>query len=368
MRVIRLVVLFGFVASFVYLLKPLLIGYYPDFSMHYFGTKAFFDHVSPYFGGEHFFIPHVYPPFTSVFFVPFMVFSYDTAEIVWVAASIVMYVLSILLLFGVFKRNMLRTLELFIFSVLNFTFFPLKFTLGMGQVNTFVLLCISLFLYFTVKRKNDIFAGNVIAFAIGMKLYPILLIPYLLLVKKWKILMSVALTMSSVIFLSLAFFGYEIHLFFLNEVLPSLTNGWKDYYYNQSISGFVSVILSEERNRQFFYTIGSAFFLIPALIILLLKRKKYLYSVSLILITSLLVNKFSWQHHYVLLIPSLFILFFTAKSRVVKILVGASYVLMAINIEYPLNFHPVIQFHALWGAVLLYVLTLYSLVFEKRKR
>lgn len=368
MRVTRLVVLLGFVVSLVYLVKPLLIGYYPDFSMHYFGTKAFFNHVSPYSGGEHFFIPHVYPPFTSVFFVPFMVFSYDVAEVVWVGISIIMYILSVLLLFSICNRRILGTLELALFTILNFTFFPLKFTFGMGQVNTFVLLCISLFLYFTIKKKNNFFAGNVIAFAIAMKLYPMLLIPFLVLIKKWRILISLVLTMSSIIFLSLVFFGYDIHRFFLNEVLPSLTGGWKDYYYNQSISGFVSVVLSENSQRQIFYTIGSALFLIPAIIIFLVKRKNYLFCISLILITSLLINKFSWQHHYVLLIPSLFILFFSAKSRVVQILTGVSYILMAINLEHPLKYHPIIQFHALWGAVLLYCLTFYKLVFEGENR
>lgn len=362
MRITRILIVLFFLASLIYLHKPLLIGYYPDFSMHYFGTKAFFDHVSPYQGGGNFFIPHVYPPFTSIFFVPFMVFSYDAAEILWVGVSIAMYMVSIMLLFSLFNRRITGSVEMFLFALLNFSYFPLKFTFGMGQVNTFVLLCISLFLYFTLKRRNEMFAGSVIAFSIAMKLFPILLLPYLLLRMKWRILVWFVATLAFVIFLSLLFFGYEIHAYFLNEVLPSLTGGWKDYYYNQSISGLVSVLESDESNRKIWYQFLSGIFLLPVLVFLVVKRKNYLYCVSLILITSLLINKFSWQHHYVLLIPSLFILLFSAKGRMMRILVGVAYALMAINLENPLKFHPIIQFHALYGAILLYGLTLYTLI------
>lgn len=362
MKFARIVIIILFITSLIYLIKPLFIGYYPDFSMHYFGTKALLQNISPYAGGEHFFIPHVYPPFTSIFFIPLIIFTYNTAELIWVGCSIVMYLVSIFLLFSLFNRNIFGTLELFIFTLINATFFPLKFTFGMGQVNTFVLLCICLFLYFTQNKKNSFFAGNVIAFSLAMKLFPILLIPYLLFIKKWKIFFSFVVTFAFLLVLSLFFFGFEIHKYFITNVLPSLTGGWKDYYYNQSIGGFISVMVFDQSRRELLYKLLASFILIPTVIVVIKKKSNFLYCTSIILIVSLLVNKFSWQHHFVLILPSLFILIFSEKSRTIRIFTGIAYGLLAFNFKNPNAIHPLLQFHVMYGACIIYGLTLYRLL------
>jgi len=50
-----------------------------------------------------------------------------------------------------------------------FNFFPVKFTLGMGQINNVVLLMVTLFIYFHVK-KRELLSGLFLAITIALNL------------------------------------------------------------------------------------------------------------------------------------------------------------------------------------------------------
>lgn len=341
--------------SLAYLLKPLLIGFYADFSVHYDSANALLEKNNPYIGGTNFFIPDVYPPFSQFFFIPFTFLSARFAGELWVALSIVFYLLSIGLLMNIFSFKWSNKAFLLI-GLLNFTFFPLKFTLGMGQVNTLVLLFCCLFLYFLKYKKKPMYAGSVLAMSVLWKLFPFFVLPYLFVKRKYSVLIWLFSTVGFVVFLSCLLFGMEIHVYFVRQVLPSLLGGWKDYYYNQSIAFPIAVLFAEDSPlRTGSYVFFGFLVLFPAAL-LSLKRPFSLLALTTIFTATLLVSRFTWQHHLVLLLPSFFcVLSIISKWKSKEgILIGVSYLLVAGNLSKPLEFPLLIQSHALIGMFILY--------------
>lgn len=356
-----------FLCSLVYLLKPLLIGYYADFSVHYDSANALLERVNPYIDGGHFFIPDVYPPFSQFFFIPFTFISAYLAGELWVVLSIVFYLFSILLLMSIFSFKWNDKAFLFV-GLINFTFFPLKFTLGMGQVNTLVLLFCCLFLYFLKQNKNPVYAGSALAMSVLWKLFPFFVLPYLFLKRKYSVLAWLFSVVGLVVLLSSLLFGVEIHVYFIREVLPSLLGGWKDYYYNQSIAFPIAVLFAEDSPfRIVSYVFFALLLLIPA-VYLSLKRPFSILALTTIFTVTLLVSRFTWQHHLVLLLPSFFCvsLYISNWKSKMGLLLGISYGLVAANISKPLEFPLLLQSHALIGMILLYGMQLY-IWFQNKK-
>src|SRR3989344_2907564 len=121
-------------------------------------------------------------------------------------------------------------------------------------------------------------------------------------------------------------------------------------------------MMENETLRRFFHTGLSGVFLGSALYAVFRGRKFPQLAFSLLIITSLLINKFSWQHHFVLLLPSYFFLYFGTNRKWVRVLVAVSYILTAMNLKNPGAFHPILQFHVMYGAILLFGLTLYEMM------
>lgn len=145
------------IISCAILLKVLLLNYYPDFSGYYFGPKLALTNKNPYLGGKDFFTPFVYPPFVLLFFLPFTLSSFISAEKIWTILSLACLISTILLLLKMYNQKIFSVTGLFL-TFLVFIAFPVKFTLGMGQINIVVLFFLTLSIFF-LDRKKDIPAG-----------------------------------------------------------------------------------------------------------------------------------------------------------------------------------------------------------------
>ena len=367
-RKIFFIIIF-FISSIVFL-KVLTYDYYPDFSVYYYGTSTFINGGNPYLGGKEYFAPFVYPPTVLLFFLAFTLLPFIIAQKVFTAISLLCLFISIGLMFKLFKTPIFATLGLFLVTLV-FNFFPEKFTLGMGQINNVMLLLVVLFLYFYFK-KREYLSGVFLACAIALKLFPILLIPYLFIDRRWRTLSSAAVSLLVIGFVVYLFVNQTTILYFFNTILPGVITSWKVDYYNQSLSGFlirewnnpglVSILRS---------TIGAVLILISLIIVWKFKKndKFGLLSISLLITLSLIVNTFSWQHHFVwMLIPLLITFFYIKNSRLsipYYIFLGLSYLSMAVNMKNPSSFPIFLQSHVLYGALLLYILDTYLLLKKK---
>ena len=158
-------------------------------------------------------------PFLAVFFLPFSWISVATAKLIFNSVSIILLVFSIYRLFSFYKLNFKFALLIPILFLV-----PLKNSLLFGQVYflLFFLLSEGLIAYEKQHLKS---MGFLWSLAILLKVFPMLLVLFLILKKQWKGLFYLASSCVILLVISTLFTGIDIWLFYLKEVLPKASNG-----------------------------------------------------------------------------------------------------------------------------------------------
>lgn len=360
------VIVILFLVSLISVLKPLLLSNYPDFSVYYYGSRIALNGGNFYIKNKDMFTDFVYPPFVAIFFAPLSIFPFLLASKIWAAVSIISLIMSLILMFKIFNQK-LFSWEGIILSILAFIAFPIKFTLGMGQMNIIILTLFVLSVYLAENRKG-MTSGIFLGLSIVLKLFPALLLFYFLITRRWRIVMSAFLVFAVSLLMSFLILRPEVNLFFINKILPEVFSGWKTDYYNQSLSGFLARTI-ETNQREIIRLIVSGILLLTALVIILkYNTMKNLDSMMIgILITvSLLINNFSWQHHFAWLIFPFFATFFFIKQNKLSskyyAILFLSYILVAANLKNPENIHVVFRSHVFYGALALFFMDIYMIL------
>lgn len=370
---IRLLLIILLISSFFLILKPLTYDYYPDFSYYYYATETLLNGGNPYIETitttKLPILPllFAYPPQAFFLFLPFSFTSYAVAGKLFTLMSIVCFMLSIILLFRIVKLKPFSNLGIF-FVILSFNFFPAKFTLGMGQVNNFVLLAVVLFLYF-LFGKRYVLSGILLTIAALIKVTPVVLFIYLIYHNKWKVLFSAAVSLLVISSITYFCVGHEVFFHFFLVTLPKLINNLPYDYYNQSLSGFIlrSVdSISIQNLLRLIITLSLTAFSLLLLWIYRNKSKANLIGINILIILSLLLSSYSWQHHFVWLIVPLFLTFSYIKNNELElwyyIILGISYFLSAINLKNPLIVSVLFRSHLFFGGFFLYILNIHLLM------
>lgn len=348
-----------------YFFKPLFVSTsFPDFSSYYYGSLAAANGDNPYAGGKQFFTPFVYPPSLLLFFYPITAFPFQLAERIFTVCSMGAYLVSLLILHSLYAKSHPLILRITLFGILLATFFPAKFTFGMGQINGIVLLLMSLFLYFS-KKGNDRAAGIFLALSISTKLFPGVLILFLIFQKKWKVLFFTSCALAIIGAITLFATGPSIVWTFISSTLPHLLLSPKTDYFNQSMPGMIARLISDPDLTQTLTGLYSLILLSPLLLISDLHEKKYTLGVILSIISSLLINTFAWQHHFILTLPAFFILlcprygFVNSFSR---LFIGVSYLLIAVNVVTPHTLWKPLWSHQTFGGMILWGMLVYRIL------
>lgn len=311
--------------------------------MAYFqAIERFFLGVTPYQPGSYW--SFIYPPgFLILFFwlkfIPWSFLSY-----IWPAVSLLClwWVVSVMMA-GV--RFYLKGM-VFIFFL---NWFPVKFTLGMGQINLITLALFILFFRALLKQRN-IWAGVILGILITIKITPVLFLLWLLRLKKWRITLVSLLSLLVINLAVLIKLPMEVFRQFLlitkGGLLASST-----YYFNQS---WVAAL-----DR--FFPGGEIFGRIVVVVIFLTvvyKLKKFnLKNFSLMLLLVTMVSPVAWQHHLVALIPA--IIYLIKEGRKLFWTITGT-LLVGFNLANPALWPTgsLIYSHAAVGATILFILLL----------
>ncbi len=346
-------------------MKSAIIKYYPFLPLFllccFYGYKAIdfpiHDFANYYFGGQFLaegrfnsgiYFPYVFnkmiagsghdnifvsyapnTPFLAFCFLPFCLFTVTAAKFIFNWISIGLFVLSIWRLFSFYKINPKWALLIPILFLV-----PIKNNLLFGQVYLllFFLLSEGWLAYERERWKSmALFWG----LAILLKVFPALLILFLVFRKQWKALCYLALSCLLLLAISLFFTGIDIWLFYGKEVLPKASNGeiansFVDNY--QSVFMFLKRLLvyQDIENPDPFFNSGSWFaatvfaFKIGVLAIgyfVSQRNANTIFAFAYWILATILISPYGSTYTFILLLFSFFALLktdsSTAKKRVV---------------------------------------------------
>jgi len=193
-------------------------------------------------------------------------------------------------------------------------FYPLIFSLYLGQIQSFILVLVSFAYIFFIKDKKWA-AGLLLGICASIKPQWIIIILWALLRKEKQLLWGA--TISAAIFFILSIELYGLHnLLEYQTVLAYLSQHGESYYLNQSINGLVNRLLMNGINTEFkfdsippyhatvyFSTLVSSVILILFALLWRVREKPTIVDLSIVILCLTIASPVAWNHHYVVLLP-----------------------------------------------------------------
>lgn len=305
-----------------------------DFWVYYESAIMFLHGLNPYRALLDRTFPLNYPPPIALFIFPLGLFDWQTASVLWNVFSTLALLISILLMAKVagIKSRLVKVWLLFLFT---FPFFPVKFNIGNGQINNYLLLFVVLSLFFyQLKRKS--LAAFFLAFATGIKFAPAVFLLYFVIKKDWDMLKRTLLALLFIFLIPFLFIPFSFQLDYYQQVLPlSFTSAVKDWYYNQSLWGFLARSFSNQSFVQIVFYLLSGF-----IVFLTWWRGRYVpwkRALAAVSTLYLLIHPIALQHYFGFAIIPLILLGSEAKGKDWLVL-AIAYIFLAIDIK---NFNQV---------------------------
>ena len=335
----------------------------PDFSVYYNAAIVMLEGNSVY-GGHSLFTLFAYPLVSTIPFLLFTLFPYQTAQIVFLGLNGVSLIgISLVIpLLCAQKRSIIFSICIFSLSYLSF---PTKFTFGMGQVNL-IAYTILLFSFFFFLRKKHFLTA--LLFTVACICKPILGFSLLFFIinKQWKILLYSLGLLGFWFWIPLLFDKNALidYLYYFQHVIPEISRPvGREIYYNQGISAFVFRLTTNQFARLLLSYLATICVFAYGLVTSFQQKKNLMYQFSLLLTMIPILDPMSWQHHFIFLIlPFSYAAYVFYKYKQYKHLtiLFIAYLLVSFNIKTPQLFQHfpfnLLLSNTFYGALLLFVL------------
>lgn len=332
----------------------------PDFSVLWLIAKDF-GHVDNPYLNPGIYTPSGYPPFSYLFYIPLTLFPFNFGLLIFLLISFSAILGSV----WISIKLIFKKVDIYHFlfaSALTLIAFPTKFSLGMGQVNSIVLFLL-LFSYMQTLNKKEVFPGILMGVAVMLKPIFAFFLLFFLIQEKWRLIFYSIITVLTGFAVTYAFYGLGIWEYWINDIIfPLLNYAGREVYYNQGFLGFASRFIASIEIRKIIEYIILPVSLIPIFIFRRTKSADLL--LSLFILTLLITDSISWQHHFVWLIfPFILLTYYSIKLKGIWfwIFLGISYLLVSWNFKNPLTVPVILLSNTFYGGAILYFLNIYLL-------
>jgi alpha-1,2-mannosyltransferase len=259
-------------------------------------------------------VQFTYPPFAAVIFAVASVLSWTAMRWAMTLISLAALGLSLWLVFGALgyaDRPRVRLGATFGTSALALLTEPVQQTLALGQVNLLLMLLVAADLLTGLDGRTRRWHGIGIGLAAGVKLTPLIFIPYLLLIRRYR--QAAVATGTFVVTVALGYAvlpkdsgRYWVHRLFLNanRIVFLGTRG------NQSLRGVATRLAGSVPSGTVPWLVAGIVVVIAGLAAAAVLQRAGHPVAGLLAcaLTGLLVSPLSWDHHWVWVAPAIALL------------------------------------------------------------
>lgn len=308
---------------------------YDDLPSFYWATRLVFDNaVSPY-QPEYFqmlgkeldrkIYPFLYPPPALIIFSPFLLVEYPQAKTVFSLLNLFLWWCMAWMAYRLYCA--LKSVEhdtkaaIIIFLAL-LVFAPVIDTIRTGQVNLVVIACLVPLMCNSRKSSVQLLAGALLAVAIALKVYLLLLLPLALIFRVWKTLLSTLVTMALLCIVAFVSMPTDVWGDWLTlsqqgggygKLMPHvMTLPW-----NQSLNGFLLRLASGHEAAGWYAYWPMLLYVVAVVLVasVFLFTARYTvkapggmaWAVAMVLATVNVIAPLTWLHHFVFIIPAIVI-------------------------------------------------------------
>lgn len=316
-----------------------------DFPSFYWASDALFNHnVSPYdftylqSKTEKKIFPFLYPPPSTLLFYPLSLFEYKDALIIYTIINHSSILISIILIVKLFNFKYF-SIQLLLLTFVIYTSYPSIENMYSGQVSNIVLILLLLFII--LRDKLQTLGCFALALAIILKMYPIVVLPVLLLTKNYRLFARTTLLLIFITLSSLLIIPDFVWKDWLFNIVP--TGGYGEYpigltdvhlFDNKGVNGvFAELLIKQDSSRISTYPVAAkvATYIICIFLTLVTFFVTYKYinqhdrdAIQKIIFVTMplifLIAPFSWTHHSITLYPTiLYLMVVYCQSSMLKL-------------------------------------------------
>lgn len=255
-----------------------------------------------------------YSPFSALLYVPLSFIPLTAAKAIWYVVIILSSFFLILLcrnLCHIQHRSFLYTL----FPLLILARYFLR-ELQLGQINTFISMLLVLMIWILISEEKKFppsraacWGGAIWGLASALKPYALIFLPYLILKKKWKSLLSGLIFLALSLIVPSFFYGFSGNIRVLREWISSFSLSTPSLLDSQDNISFLGILMKWAGNQKLSLLVFATGVSLLAFLLLILvlrgkgRKEALLLDCSILLVLIPLISPLGWD--YTLLISIL---------------------------------------------------------------
>jgi len=283
---------------------------------------------------------NAHPPVAVLLAVPFGKLDYPDAMLVWNLATFALFLVAVVLVIRELKMpftvwSLLPTTAIIIGS------YPVYFQIAEGQLN-----CLLVFLlvvgWVADRRDQQVWAGIAVGAAGAIKLFPLFLLVYFVLARRWLAIVALGITFLVLNAAAAIVLGTDTFHFYITYVVPSVAERFETSIANSSISGFWLRFFSSHPDTGVLPLVHEPLLalvaanVLRAVVVLItawvtwrtdsVSSRDHAFAVALI--AMLLVSPITWPHYFVLLVLPACLIWMRIKGRVLRVLMWLVFLIL----------------------------------------
>jgi alpha-1,2-mannosyltransferase len=265
---------------------------------------------APLYDWPGFGLKFTYPPFAAIVFTIFTLAPWDLLIKGWLVVNIAALVATIWLALGGlgYRADRARLGGTLALAAVLFWTEPVQRTMYLGQVE---LVLMALVIWDLCQPDGRRWKGIGIGIAAGIKLVPLIFIPYLLFTRRYRQAVVAAGTFIATVIIGFAVLPADSRAWWLDGLLfKSARTGFTGWEGNQSLAGLITRLSGS-------IAAGQPIWMLAALVVVIggiacavaLDRAGHRFmGVLTCALTGLLISPISWDHHWVWIVPAVTVL------------------------------------------------------------